>query len=312
MALKPTTSFGTACACLLLLSVLHAAVASDGSATGAGSPSSITSKLSQFDTSMAGQMSITGGSFHIDPEDETQMLLTLNGVGQKTLLIDDPTNPSTVHPVEHSIVTGSFAETPRFSVLVTNNSDTWYGLPKVQFVAMALRKLVSSTPAGSDENGEDGSLTYAVDILSQDITNSTGTVGLMSPREYFQREYHFPAGMMLIDFTKEGANLKDDYIPSAETGPNSAIASTNDSARTDSSQHSLRALAYAHGMDYGRVPVALSEEEGAVGAQGVFTTAFLGPFNIWAWVCCAYKIPEHLLIGWVAPPSYVVLFLCCV
>merc|ERR1712238_580182 len=153
----------------------------------------------------------------------------------------------------------------------------------MQFFGMNIRKLM---PAA------DGTLIYKIDMLNHDLTNLTGTVGVMPPREYIKNGFDFHAGMLMIDMTPEGmitADVSDESMKETR---------------------SLKVLADQHGLDYGQVPATLDAH--SVKAQGVWTTAFLGPFNAWAWACCAFKIPEHLIIGWVAFPSYVVLILCCV
>jgi len=185
--------------------------------------------------------------------------------------------------------TGQLADAlPRFAVLLTKQNDLMSlmkpGTADVQFVAVNVHEM-----ADSSDNGILGtSVSFRVDILSHDVTNLTGTAGIIPPASYFSKSFAFPAGMLLWDLTPEREIDGD----------------------KSSDLMSLKQLAYNHGLESGQVPVAL--EGDTVGAQGVWTTWFLGPFNAWAWVCCAYKIPEHLLIGWVSPFSYVTLFLCCV
>jgi len=236
--------------------------------------------------SMASQLSYKGASLHMDNDNnQGQMLLTLRGVGGETMIVENPMNPASSRSVKHTVVTNSLTTTPRFAVFLTNNSDTDGGNPAMQFVALNILNVV-------DQNVGAESITYGIELLHHDITNLTGTSGVVSPSEFVGSNYDFHQGMLMIDLTPAG-RIDASFVD---------VVSDND--------HSLKQLAYHHGMDYGSVPAPIPE--GKVQGQGVFTTAFLGPFNAWAWACCAYKIPEHLLIGWVAPPSYVVLFLCCV
>jgi len=252
-------------------------VAFAAAASGFNVSTTAADELTQSDM-LGVQMAMTGGTLQADLNTESRQMLTLNGVGEHTLVVEDPTDASTARLVEHLEALEEFEKTlPKFAVLLTKHDVGFNALgttAEVQFVSLNVHEVVKSN---------DGSnLFFRVEVISQDVTNLTGTSGVMPPRSYFDTEYAFPAGMLLWDLAPESVD----------------------------GELSLKYLADNHGLDSGPVPVAL--EGDTVGAQGLFTTWFLGPFNAWAWVCCAYKIPEHLLIGWVSPFSYVTLFLCCV
>jgi len=233
----------------------------------------------------AREVSVDGGKLRPCPDAPNEYYLTLHGVGDDILVGTHPDDPSTARSVQYHAIRDAL---PRFAVLVTNNSETESSMPDMKFASMNLLEITDKT--------SDGSITYKVNVLNHDINNN----GIASPGDELGH-HDFRLGMVIIDLTPQGL-----------VTPSNTAAITTD--QTDEfNSRSLKHLVESDGLQFGPVPVPMDANNTAeVRAQGVWSTAFLGPFNAWAWICCAYKIPEHLIIGWVAVPSYVTLILCCV
>lgn len=244
--------------------------------------------------SLASQVAFSGGAMQYAQE-ASNFYLTLHGPSDKMMVAKDPTDPTTARMVDQRIVSDTF---PRFAVLVINNSDTRTTTPDITFMSMIVRQQIAEAVDG--KNGE--RTTYEVELWNHDINNSTGTAGLVPASDL--GEIHFNAGMLMVDLVFEAGSELSSMVNNFETLFHSAQEGAN--------IRSLKHMVDHNGLRLGPAVPQFSANGTEVRAQGLFTTAFLGPFNAWAWACCAYKTIEHWTIAWAFPMSWVTYFICCV
>jgi len=220
-------------------------------------------------TAFAGQTATSGGKFFTEGTDD---FLELWGVKGPTFAVTDPTDPETMYPIEHWVVEQTF---PRFSVLMVNNSNT--------SVAAGARHNPSAVPWTSFilldmVHNDDETIRYKVDIVNSSNVDN-------------QKMTNFDAGMMLMDLTAEG-HAVDDKQQTVDGDHSKSLAWLMDNTQ---------------GLETGPVPLPMNGTR--VQAQGVFSTAFLGPFNAWAWACCGYKIATAWTV--ILPWSWIFWPVCC-